>query len=149
MSGKKMNEKSINSALGATAPEIIVGEDQSIEIPTHELGEAVSQEAFMNEVLTIEVAETTNENEPPSITLSVNGITQPVFRGYPTRVRRKYVEVLARCKETKYNQRNIDPSRPDKIELEPRTGLVYNFQVIEDPNPKGRAWLRAVLAEPA
>lgn len=144
-----LGNKAIDKTLGVQAPSISVGDDQSIELPSKELGTAIAEEAFMNEMLIVEVAETTNENEAPSIILSVNGITQPVFRGQPTRMRRMFVEVLARCKETKYNQRTKNPNQPDRIELAPRTALAYPFQVIEDPNPKGRTWLRAVLMEPA
>lgn len=138
------------SAAGASKPEILVGNDQSLEMPsTVEFAREIAEEAFMNEIVVVEISETTDENLPPSIILSVNGITQPVFRGVPTPMRRMFVEVLARCKETKYTQRTTNANSPDKIELVPRTGLAYPFQIVEDANPKGRAWLRAVLMEPA
>lgn len=152
MSGNNRNtlgEKTISATIGGASAEVKVTSDQTIEIPTKEFNKAVEEEAFMNEIVTVEVSETTNENEPPSFVLSVNGITQPVFRGVPTQMRRMFVEVLARCKETKYNQRTRNPNEPDKIELVSRTALAYPFQVLEDPNPKGRAWLRAVLQEAA
>ena len=78
--------------------------------------------------------------------LAVNGTNQPVFRDVPTTIKRKYVEVLARMKETKYRQvRN--PIELDRSELVPRTGPIYPFEVIRDDNPKGRAWLRSIIAE--
>jgi len=30
-----------------------------------------------------------------------------------------------------------------------RHGLSYPFELVEDANPRGRAWLQNVLAEPA
>lgn len=144
---RNIDEKTISKTIGGMSTEVKVGSDQSIEIPTQDLQKEIEVESFMNEIVTVEVAETTNENEPPTFVLSVNGIHQPVMRGQPIRMRRMFVEVLARCKETKYNQRQANPNQPDRIELAPRTALAYPFQVIEDPNPKGRAWLRAVLME--
>jgi hypothetical protein len=152
MSSKNGNlgDKAISKTLGeAGHMDLNVKSDQTIEIPTSEFGTAISDEAFMNEHVLVEVAETTNENEPPSFVLSVNGITQPVFRGVPTKMRRMFLEVLARCKESKYTQHTLNPNEPDRIELRQRTALAYPFQVLEDPNPKGRAWLRAVLSEAA
>jgi hypothetical protein len=64
-------------------------------------------------------------------------------------IRRKYLEILARMKETKYNQRTPNPAAPDQIEMVARHGLAYPFELVDDKNPRGRAWLQNVLAEPA
>jgi len=109
----------------------------------------LSSEAFMNEMVTVMVHSTTDENQAPHVIVNVNGTNQPIIRGYPTQVKRKYVEVLARMKETRYTQRTPNPSAPDQIEMVARHGLAYPFDLIEDSNPKGRAWLNNVLAEPA
>jgi hypothetical protein len=108
-----------------------------------------ASEAFMNEQVTIMVHSTTDENQPPQVIVNCNGMNQPIMRGYPTSVRRKYVEILARMKETKYSQVTRNPSAPDQIDMVARHGLSYPFDLIEDSNPRGRAWLQNVLAEPA
>lgn len=132
------------------AIEIMPEGGQSIEsIVTQEFSREVFEEAFMNESVVVLVADTTDENLNPMPTPSVNGVTQPIMRGVPTRIKRKYLEVLARCKETKYSQRTANPMEPDRIEMVPRTAFTYPFQVIEDLNPKGGAWLKAVMAEAA
>lgn len=137
-----------NQTIGDGNVEIVT--DQSIDpILGSEFGREVSEEAFMNETVTIVVAETTDENSPPHVILSVNNTSQPVMRGVPTPIKRKYVEVLARCKESKYTQRVTNPNEPDRIEMVARTALAYPFTVVEDKNPKGAAWLNAVLSEPA
>lgn len=124
--------------------------DQSIETPaTTEFGREMQEEAFMNEMVEVVLADTTDENAPPHIMLSCNGVTQPLMRGVPTKIRRKFVEILARCKESKYSQRVANPMEPDRIEMVQRTANAYPFEVVEDKNPKGRAWLRAVMAEAA
>lgn len=114
-----------------------------------DFGKLAADEAFMNEHVTVVVHSTTDENQAPHIIVNCNGVNQPIVRGYPTKVRRKYVEILARMKETKYTQRTPNPAAPDVTEMVPRTGLAYPFEVTDDPHPKGRAWLQQVLAEPA
>lgn len=108
-----------------------------------------SNEAFMNEIVTVLVHSSTNENEPPHIIVNCNGTNQPIVRGIPTKLRRKYVEILARMKETRYNQITPNPAAPDVTHMHARHGLVYPFELLEDVNPRGRAWLTNVLAEPA
>jgi hypothetical protein len=108
-----------------------------------------ASDAFMNELVTVMVHSTTDENQPPQVIVNCNGMNQPIMRGYPTKVRRKYVEILARMKETKYSQVTRNPSAPDQIDLVARHGLSYPFDLVDDANPRGRAWLQNVLAEPA
>lgn len=108
-----------------------------------------ADEAFMNEFVVITVHATTDENQPPQVVVNCNGTNTVIVRGIPTRVRRKYVEILARMKETKYSQSTPNPAAPDQIEMRARHGLSYPFDLTEDENPRGRAWLQNVLAEPA
>lgn len=106
----------------------------------------IDDEAFMNEMVEVVVHESTREDEPNHIVLSVNGRNMPVIRGVPTRMRRMYVEVLARMKETRYSQKQ-DAVQLDNIQFIPRTALVYPFTVTVDSNDRGRAWLQNVIAE--
>ena len=108
-----------------------------------------ADEAFMNEMVTVHVHATTDENQPNHVIVNCNGTNQPIIRGVPTKVRRKYVEILARMKETRYQQVTRNPAAPDQIDMIARHGLSYPFDLIEDANPRGRAWLQNVLAEPA
>lgn len=131
-----------------------------IEIPTGDSGgiEPVSQSAdfkqiaaeeeFMNEMLTIEVPASNNENEPPHVVVNCNGTNQVIMRGVPVKVRRKYVEILARAKEIKYRQETRNPAAPDQISMLQTAALSYPFQVLQDPNRKGPAWLLHILNEP-
>ena len=108
-----------------------------------------AEESFMNEPVTILVHTTTDENQPPHVVVNCNGVNQPIMRGVPTEVKRKYVEILARMKETKYTQVTPNPNTPDVSEMQARTALSYPFDLIEDKNKKGKGWLQNVLAEPA
>src|SRR5512147_2256507 len=75
-----------------------------------DFGKLAADEAFMNEHVTIMIHPTTDENQPNHVILNVNGVNQPVVRGVQTVVKRKYLEVLARMKETKYSQPQRDMS---------------------------------------
>lgn len=114
-----------------------------------DFGQLAADEAFMNEMVTVYVHSTTDENQPTQFILNCNGVNQPVVRGINMDIKRKYVEILARMKETKYTQVTPNPAAPDVSELRARHGLVYPFDLIQDRNPRGRAWLSNVLAEPA
>lgn len=108
----------------------------------------VELEAFMNEEVTILVAESADENDPAMVDVGVNGRRQFIMRGMEQRVRRKFVEVLARAKRADYDQVTLDPRDGEAVNrLRRRNALRYPFQIIEDRNPNGRAWLRGVLAE--
>jgi hypothetical protein len=114
-----------------------------------DLRELASSELFMNEMVTVLVHATTDENQSPHVILNCNGTNQPIMRGVPTTVRRKYVEIVARMKETKYSQVTRNPAAPDQIDMIARHGLAYPFELMEDANPRGRAWLSNVMAEPS
>lgn len=104
--------------------------------------------AFMEEPLEIFVHESTDPNAEPIVYVGVNGRTQYFVRGQVQTVKRKFVEKLARCKVTRYSQQYIkDGNGADAIKNIPHTSLAYPFSVVHDPNPRGAAWLRKVLAE--
>lgn len=120
------------------------------EIRDKDLDKLAGDEAFFNELVTVELAESTNENDPSHVVLSVNGINQPIWRGQPTIIKRKYVEVLAHMWETKYSQPTRDMGNPEAgNSLIGRSALAYPFQVIEDKNPIGRTWLKRLLEQRA
>ena len=116
---------------------------------SRDFSKLASDEAFMNELVTVMVHSTTDENQPNHVVVNCNGMNQPLIRGVPTTVKRKYVEILARMKETKYTQITRNASAPDQIDMVARHGLSYPFDLVEDLNPRGRAWLQNVLAEAA
>jgi hypothetical protein len=116
---------------------------------SRDFSKLAADEAFMNELVTVMVHATTDENQPNHVVVNCNGMNQPLIRGVPTTVKRKYVEILARMKETKYTQVTRNASAPDQIDMVARHGLSYPFDLVEDNNPRGRAWLQNVLAEQA
>ena len=133
----------------AKSPIDILDDSEIVEPVTgnRDFKKMMKEESFMEEVVTLMIHPTTNENEPPYAHLNVNGFNQVIPRGQNVPVRRKYVEVLARMKETRYTQMTPNPSEPDRSVMVARHGLAFPFSVVEDKNPKGRAWLDQILAE--
>jgi hypothetical protein len=118
--------------------------------PKLHLKEVAALEKFMAERVTVLIMATTDANAPPYCDLSVNGMKAVVRRNVPTTIRRMHLEVLARMKETRWVQPPVEGTKAVGMEsLVGHTALAYPFQVVEDTNPKGNAWLQAILAEAA
>ena len=101
---------------------------------------------FNEEVIEVMVHETTDENAENPIFTACNGTPQYFYRGVPQQVKRKFVAILASCKEhtvstPEYTQG--DGSRATAIRR--TSSLKYPFSVIHDPNPRGADWLRSLL----
>lgn len=138
------------------AGKAVVADDIGLELgienirADHTLAKVLNQEKFMEEECDVYVHSSSNENDPTHFILNVNGLNQPVFRNQVTPMRRKYLEVLARMKETKFSQPAMNMGNPEASNtVVPRTVQVYPFEVRRDPNPLGPAWLHHILAEAA
>ena len=106
-------------------------------------------EAFMNDILTVVVWEDNRPGSNPVVVPNVNGTNQPIIRGLRQKIKRKYVEILARSRITNYEQETPDPSKPENITMKDITALTYPFSVEHDPHPDGRVWLQSILDQPA
>ena len=127
-----------------------IGEGESIEVVSEKhFIQAASLEKFMNDIITIIVHQSSEDGALDFAPVQVNGLNQPMLRGAESKVKRKYVEALARCRTTKYVQQVADPSRPENIQLSERCVLSYPFAVIHDPaGDAGRRWLEAIVNTP-
>lgn len=124
------------------------GEPPAIEIIDRVVPTDVLEiEKFMQEPVTVMIADSNDENDTELVQVSVNGNRQFFQRGRPQEVKRYFVERLARAKRTSYTQ-NLDERQGEGMNnMVPRHALRYPFTVIEDKNPKGGEWLRGILAE--
>lgn len=131
---------------------VVVDQGQEIEpiLANEGLSKIAAEEAFMNEFCVVEIQSSGDENSADRGVLSVNGRHQPWFRDTPIRMRRMFVEILARMKETKYTPSEPNMQDPESTNIpRGRTAFALPFAVLEDDNPKGRGWLAAIKAEPA
>ncbi len=128
------------------------GEYESVEQVTErdviKLKEMAKMEKFGNELLLVRVEQSGVPGDLPVIVVTVNGTNQAIIRGHEQRIKRKYVESLARSRITNYTTSVPDRSQPDVINLDPHTAPTYPFTVLEDPHPRGKEWLLAILAQP-
>lgn len=136
-----------------------VGNDKPIELseigkePVLEMaGEKVSPkdldlEAFMNEAVTVRVEPTAVPGEDITPVFNVNGVNQPMIRGQAVVIKRKFLEAMARCRTTTIRQVRPNPYDPSVVQNVPTTVPTYPFVVLEDKNPRGRAWLEGILAQ--
>lgn len=137
--------KSTGPASEALSPQII----EPIEKPWKK--EKLEIEKFMRDELTVIIHESTNPLDHPRPEIqNVGGAMNPfVFiRGREMKVKRYIVEVLARMKKTRFENKKItDDQGIDHYTYPQHSGLVYPFSVLHDPDPRGRDWLRAILQE--
>lgn len=104
--------------------------------------------AFMEEMVEVVVAATTDKNAERFPHVAVNGVNQYFVRNEKMKVRRKFIEALARAKKTAVSTvAGKDQDGADTMNIAQSTGLRYPFSVVHDPNPRGHAWLEKVLAE--
>jgi hypothetical protein len=105
--------------------------------------------AFMEEPVTVTVHESNEERAAPYAEIHVNGRTQLFPRGQSITVKRKYVEGLARAKPTGYrDEEYLGADGMKAHRYHKSTALRFPFSVDED-TPKGKAWLKKILAEAA
>jgi hypothetical protein len=106
--------------------------------------------AFAEEKVTVMIHEDTDPNAENPVQVAVNGTNQFFFRGQPQDVKRKYVEVLARCKRTRISTPEItDGSGARTNVVRQSSSLRYPFSVMYDPNPRGAVWLKNIMTEAA
>jgi len=104
---------------------------------------------FNEDFVEVMVHESTDENAENPVFTSCNGVPQYFLRGEVQTVRRKYLAILACCKE--HNMKTPQYTAPDgsrAVGISRTSSLKYPFSVISDPNPRGAAWLKALLHSP-
>ena len=145
---KRVDDEYINHGRQIKNGEI--GKDTVIEPVNQQdiINGAIEMEEFMNQKLLINIAKSSNKESLPVVTPNVNGVNHPILRGVDTWVKRKFVEALARCRETAYEQ-EVDKFNPEKFVMIPSTAIKDPFVVKKDPHKYGIDWLDKILREAA
>jgi hypothetical protein len=132
---------------GAEAPEVVVA-----PAPSGGAGDKkqFDELAFNEQFVEVMVHESTDEKAENPVFTACNGVTQYFLRGETQKVRRKYVAILASCKE--HSIKTVEYTQPDgarAMRIERSSSLKYPFSVIYDPaGKKGADWLRSLLQAP-
>lgn len=120
--------------------------DKVAEHPYDE--EKMAMLAFMNEDIEIRMGVSTDPNAEQIFELTINGKTELFRRGETKVVKRYFVDLLLRLKQTRWSHQEVINAQGDKdIVYQPHTAIKYDFAITRDLNPLGRDWQRAVLAE--
>ena len=105
--------------------------------------------AFNEEPVTILLHRGREKNAPTHEHVSVNGQTIWIPVDQPTRIARKFVEVLARAQPMNVST-DSGESPGDQItfnNVNRSLSSLCSFSVLEDKNPRGREWLTRVMRE--
>jgi hypothetical protein len=129
------------------------GSDIEVIKPDRNFQKLVEDENFMYEELEVRFHETGDANAPKMVEVGVGipgkDYRKGFLRGKIYKVPRFMVEVFAHAKVTSLEQKPGPSGRPEDIVNVEKHAFFYPFEVLHDPNPKGRAWLEKVLADPA
>lgn len=103
---------------------------------------------FLDEPVTVNIAETSEPGAENPVVLWVNGRSCVIPRGRDMTVRRMYVELLLRAKPEGINTRiTRDGDGNVKNHVDKTRALKYPFAIVHDTNPRGRAWAQKVRSE--
>lgn len=141
-------QKGTGPASEALEPEKVDAEPR-VAVKARVNEEWAANMAFMKELITIRVDESTSETEEQQISVWNNGDPMVFKRGQETTCERRFVETLMRAKPTKYSQKAVldDLGKVGAYQEIPHRALRYHFQVVRDDNPLGKVWLKSVLAQ--
>ena len=132
-------------------PEILV------ENNLDNINEKAARLAFLEEKVTVILAEDNGKNPEKYVFCSANGVgpgpngVKYIPRGVPVTIARKFLEVLVKARPVTYkNNEYVDLATGErKVEQIARSSQLYPFQVVHDPNPKGVQWLTNLFARRA
>lgn len=113
---------------------------------------------FQEEPVTIILNPSAEKNAPTAFPVWVNGKGAEVFQnnqwmeigylpvGRPLTIKRKYIEVIIRAKLDAVTTQHDDATveRPHN-RINRSTSAVHSYSILEDKNPKGRAWAQEMI----
>jgi len=108
-------------------------------------------EAFMAETVEVEILTNPQFKNHIGFSVEVNGQKENFYQGQRKKVKRYFIEGLARAKATGYTNSELDPRTvgdgENSYEYRASTGVRFPFAVVND-SQRGRSWLDAVLRQP-
>lgn len=120
--------------------------EEGVEIvPAAAMDGYATELAFMEELVEVEVHESTDPNAEPIVELYCNGTPQRLIRGVPHAVKRKFVQILANARQTSMTTTTKVDGDNVVNRINKHSALRYPFRVVRDDNPRGRDWLRNTL----
>jgi hypothetical protein len=117
-------------------------------VQPHQMKSKAEQEAFMNELVEIEIDHDDEPNAPQFIYCGHGGTPQYVERGKPQVIKRRFLYALLAAKKKQFScSFGKDGDGKEYNRLPGRSRPTHNLHVRRDDNPHGRQWFADVLAE--
>lgn len=108
-------------------------------------------EAFMAEMVEVEILTNPQFKNHIGFPIEVNGQKEFFYQGQRKKVRRYFIEGLARAKATGYTNTELDPRTvgdgENSYAYRASTGVRFPFAVVNDTK-RGQDWLNVVLRQP-
>lgn len=131
------------TALETPPPDIEVPSVAETQAPRFNL------DAFMEEKVTIHIPRSNIEGELTHAEVGCNGQKCVIPRGQNVIIKRKYLEILLRGKQSNYTQRVVQADAQNiETPLDEAVGLTYPLNIIDD-TMQGKRWAQDILAQPA
>lgn len=130
---------------------VLVRENESLVLPEpnapmSDAAAYLAELAFNEEVLTIRLERSSEKNPPKFHDFHVNGVSEWVPVGVPHKLKRKFVEVIARAQPYDVQTEVVEEHGMDPMNRVLRNArMKYPFSVIHDPNPRGFDWLTKLM----
>lgn len=120
--------------------------EEGIEVVTGvKLDDYAASLAFMEELIEVEVHESTDPNAMPIIDVYCQGVPQRFVRGMRQTVKRKFVQILCDARQQSLRTTTKVDGEGVVNRIDKHSALRYPFSVTHDANRAGRDWLRAAL----
>jgi hypothetical protein len=124
--------------------------DRPSEIETERVfnSDKMKDLAFNLEFLTVRIESVAEKDAAQVFEIEVNGEKEFFRRGEVKKVRRYFVEGLARAKPINYeNEEYLGTDGLKHIRYSSHKGVRFPFQLV-NPKPIDQAWLESILAQP-
>ncbi len=104
---------------------------------------------FNEDTLTIRLERSSEKNAPQVVSVAVQGVEAWIPVGKPWKVKRKFVEVLARAKKDSIEteSKEVDGDELTRNLVHRFSSNQHPFSVLHDPSPLGPEWLTRLIAE--
>lgn len=120
-----------------------------MDVDSPEFREKAQIEAFMEEMVEVQIHTTSDKDADQVFEIAVNGRRCMFHRGQKKRVKRYFVFGLATARPNHYDNQAYTMNNGARAYRYPvRSGLRYPFNMTRDENPIGEAWLERILAAP-
>lgn len=142
------NEYGMVELVTGASGEAEVVRSQYADVDSPEFRQKADREAFLHEMVEIEIQDSPDRQADPRFGVWVNGKPFVFHRGERRKVPRFVVETLARARPVHYGNEEYMNDKAERAVRNPtRRGLRYPFAVIQD-SERGREWLRGIASQP-